>query len=100
MRTDHPGSFARRALGVSLMSIVLLSPASTGLAQTTGHPLDPLSWEEHWVVLDAIGSAGHGTDSTRYALVTLHEPDKAAVAAWSPGEPFRREAFAIVKQGT
>ena len=100
MRTDHPGPFARRALGVSLMLITLLSATRTGLAQAAQHPLDPLGWEEHWIVLDAIRSAGHGTDSTRYALITLNEPDKGAVAAWSPGEPFVREAFAIVKEGT
>ena len=100
MRADHPGPFARRALGASLMLTGLLTATGTGLAQAAQHPLDPLGWEEHWVVLDAIRSAGHGTDSTRYALVTLKEPDKGAVATWSPGEPFGREAFAIVKEGT
>jgi primary-amine oxidase len=100
MRTDYPGPFARHALGVSLMLIALLSATGTGLAQTAQHPLDPLGWEEHWIVLDAIVSAGHSTDSTRYALVTLKEPDKGPVAAWSPGEPFAREAFAIVMEGT
>jgi primary-amine oxidase len=101
MGTDHPVPFARHTLG-ALLTVILaaFSATGTGLAQTAQHPLDPLGWEEHWIVLDAIRSAGHGTDSTRYALVTLKEPDKGAVAAWSPGEPFAREAFAIVKEGT
>jgi primary-amine oxidase len=101
MGTDHPVPFARHTLG-ALLTVILaaFSATGTGLAQTAQHPLDPLGWEEHWIVLDAIRSAGHGTDSTRYALVTLKAPDKGAVAAWSPGEPFAREAFAIVKEGT
>lgn len=100
MRTDHPGPSARRALGASLMlALSVLCATGRAQAQSAAHPMDPLGWEEHWIVLDAIRSAGHATDSTRYALVTLREPDKRTAAAWSPGEPFAREAFVIVKQG-
>jgi primary-amine oxidase len=75
------------------------SLASRAAAQSATHPLDPLTWQEHWIVLDAIAKAGYASDSTRYALVTLHEPEKEVVRAWSPGKASDRRAFAIVKLG-
>ena len=54
---------------------------------------------EYWTVFDTLKASGHLNDASRYAGVSLHEPPKAEVLGWKPGDPFRREALAIVKQG-
>lgn len=85
----------------ALTLIVLVLTASPVFAQAR-HPLDPLSWEEHWVILEVLHAAGHYNDSTGIALVTLDEPPKAPVWAWRSDEPSAppvpRHARAVVKQ--
>ncbi|MCK5411807.1 MAG: tyramine oxidase [Gemmatimonadetes bacterium] len=84
----------------SLLPLILMvSGFGAASGQSAKHPLDPLTWEEHWIVLDAIRTAGHATDSTRYSLVSLQPPAKSEVLAWRAGQPFSRAAFAIVKEG-
>jgi primary-amine oxidase len=79
------------------MLLILVAAPATGLAQER-HPLDPLTWEEHWTLLEVLRDAGRFNDSTRIALVTLHEPPKADVWAWTPGEALPRMAQAVIKQ--
>ena len=69
----------------------------TSSAQTR-HPLDPLSWEEHWIILETLKAADHLNDSTRLALVRLQEPSKSLVWSWQPGQSIPRAALAVVKQ--
>jgi primary-amine oxidase len=87
------------SLAVAVASFVVLATAPSLRAQSATHPLDPLSWDEHWTVIEALKAAGHVDDATRFSLVTLAAPDKDAVLAWQPGAPIQRAAFAIVKQG-
>ena len=63
------------------------------------HPLDPLSWEEHWDALLILQQAGKIDAATRFTRVALAEPDKAEVWAWHPGNAVKRAAFAVIKQG-
>ena len=65
----------------------------------TGHPLDALSSREYWAVFEIMKASGKLDAASRYAGVNLHEPPKAEVLRWKPGEPFRREALAIIKEG-
>jgi primary-amine oxidase len=44
-------------------------------------------------------ASGHANAKTRYPFITLHEPPKEEVLQWKPGQPLRREAFVVVKQG-
>jgi primary-amine oxidase len=79
---------------------MLLLPVSLATGQSR-HPLDPLSWEEHWVILEVLRDAGHFNDSTRIALVTLDEPAKDVVWSWradAAGAAVPRRALAVVKQ--
>jgi primary-amine oxidase len=96
MRSDHLWPVARRAalecLQLGVMIALFGGPA---FAQSTVHPLDPLSWEEHFVVLDAMHGSGHVTPSTRYSLITLDEPAKSVVGDWKPGADVPRRAFVI-----
>lgn len=67
-------------------------------AQAPVHPLDGLSAREHWVVYDALIASGKTDSTTRFLYEGLHEPPKAEVLAWKPGQPFRREAIVHLMQ--
>lgn len=73
---------------------------STAAAQAPTHPLDGLSASEHWAIWDALKAASRFDSATRIPFAGLHEPPKAEVLAWRPGQPFRREARVQVVQGT
>lgn len=87
----------RRTLGVRTLALVVaLSGAWPAAAQQ--HPLDPLSWQEHWTVLEVLQADGKLNADTRFGSVSLKEPDKASVWTWRGGDSPSREALAIVKQ--
>ena len=68
-------------------------PAVTG----TGHPLEPLSADEIAEAARLLRDARGLGPSARFVFVELHEPAKAAVLAWSPGdEPLPREAHVVL----
>jgi primary-amine oxidase len=79
---------------------VFLLLAVTSLhAEPVRHPLDALTAQEYWSVFETMKASGKFDSTSRYAGINLHEPPKAEVLRWKPGEPFRREALAIVKHG-
>ena len=63
------------------------------------HPLDPLSTKEIARAIRIIAKSDYADPKTRAALVTLAEPSKADVLAWTPGQPAERRAFAIIRNG-
>ncbi|WP_416670170.1 primary-amine oxidase [Egbenema bharatensis] len=73
------------------------TPALAQVAPT--HPLDSLTAAEFTLTKEFLTAAGYVDESSRFPLITLHEPPKAEVLSWEPGQPFSRAAFAIVKQG-
>lgn len=79
-------------LAVLLLSFALITPA---IAQNN-HPLDPLTWEEYWKVLESLRKAGHLNDSTRFSMVNLLEPEKNLVWSWKTGDTSPRQAYATV----
>ena len=85
-----------RRPAVFIALLLLLAPGS-GAAQAR-HPLDPLTWQEHWIILEVLHRAGHYNDSTRVALARLEEPAKAQVWSWRAGQPVTRSAHAVIKQ--
>jgi primary-amine oxidase len=86
----------RRLLLATLLCGVA-GPSAT-FAQVT-HPLDPLSWQEHWTILEVLRDAGHYTDGTAVPLVSLRQPPKQLVWDWTPGQPFPRSALAVLVEG-
>jgi primary-amine oxidase len=77
-----------------------MTPAlALAISLAAAHPLDGLSSREHWTVYDVLRASGHVDQQTLYAGVQLHEPPKAEVLAWQPGQDFRREAVAALVRG-
>ena len=68
--------------------------AAFALAPTLAisHPLDGLTAAEMLRVTEILRAAGEANDQTRYPLIELIEPPKAAVLAWSEGDPEPRRA--------
>lgn len=87
-------SFWIRPFLISLLLIV----AGTGLAQTAQHPLDPLTWEEYWIVNKTLHDAGHLAGDSSYTSVNLEEPEKRSVLTWKQGDFLPRKAKAIIRQ--
>src|SRR6476469_7282198 len=100
-------TYSERTRGFSSMSnlysrvigLACLVAANTVWGQTPEHPLDPLSFQEYWTVLEVLRDGAHLNEETRFSIVNLHEPPKDLVWNWSPGKDFPREAFAVVRQG-
>jgi primary-amine oxidase len=87
----------RAARRFPLLIAALLLPASLGGAAVSAHPLDALSAEEIGTAMRVLRAAGHADAPTRFPLITLDEPDKAAVLAWRPGQVFARKALVIAR---
>jgi primary-amine oxidase len=77
----------------------LVLAATPVAAQNVRHPLDPLSFQEYWAVLEVLQDAGRLNADTRFSIVSLRQPDKKIVWSWSNGQDFPRQAFAVVRQG-
>ena len=61
------------------------------------HPLDPLSADELVRAVEVARSGRQLGERVRFVTVELHEPDKAALAAWRDGgDPPPREAFLVI----
>lgn len=83
----------RRATIAATCLLVLCAPA----AQAAGEgPLDPLSGAEIRAAIRAIEGSASFPAGAYFPLVALKEPAKADQLAWSPGQPFGREAYADV----
>ncbi len=72
--------------------------ASPLMSQTIRHPLDPLSWQEYWTVLEVLREANHLDADTRFSIIQLDEPIKQIVRDWQPGRPIPRSAYTLVRQ--
>src|SRR5262245_510670 len=90
---------SQRLLIVSGLLLLLGLAARPVMAQKVEHPLDPLTFQEHWTVLEILRDAGHLNADTRFSMVNLREPDKELVWGWSKGREFPRQAFAVVRNG-
>ncbi len=77
-----------------LMTVVIL--AGSPIAQAE-HPLDPLSWQEHWQILEVLQKNGRLDFTTQISQIRLIEPDKAKVWAWEPGQKLARGAFVVLR---
>jgi len=63
---------------------------------TVKHPLEPLTAEEVQLAVAILREAGKVTPTTRFVSISLKEPDKALVHAFTGKEAIPREAFAVL----
>ena len=76
--------------------IRLLCLAATAPLLAATHPLDPLSTNEISIASATLKADARASTNWLFPVLTLMEPPKSEVLAWQAGQPFRREAFAIV----
>ena len=79
---------------VTVMALIALP-----LTMAQQHPLDSLSPSEYEDVLAILTADGHVLNTTRFTLVSLIEPDKSSVKAFSKGNFISRKAVAYMKEG-
>jgi primary-amine oxidase len=83
-----------RCVAILAVALANLVNAHDGEA----HPLDALSADEITAAVATLHSAGLADAETRFPLIDLDEPSKAAVLAWQPGQPERRSAFVVARR--
>jgi primary-amine oxidase len=64
------------------------------------HPLGPLSPDEFGQTAAALRATTVSPTAWRFASIELNEPSKQVVRAYTPGEPIRRQAFAVLWEGS
>lgn len=81
-----------------LISVFLGLSVSIATAQDRRpvHPLDPLSWKEHWAVLKILASAGRMSDDTDFTRIAVKPPSKEVVWAWPDGPTSPRQAEIVL----
>ncbi len=67
-------------------------------APIVDHPLDALTADEIEAVAKLLRQSGAADDKTLFGIISLDEPPKADVLAWTPGREFQRHAFAILRK--
>ena len=76
-----------------------MTETMTPSTATVDHPLAMLSAAEMTRAGEIILGSGRLPESARFVHLVLHEPPKAAVLAWQPGDPIDRQARALVVPG-
>jgi primary-amine oxidase len=66
---------------------------------TVTHPLEMLMGEEITRATEILRASGKLPDGALFAHIVLHEPDKAVLATWKPGDPIDREVRALIVPG-
>jgi primary-amine oxidase len=66
---------------------------------TTAHPLAMVTGEEITQAVALVRERGGFGEDARIVHAVLHEPSKAALAAWKPGDPVDREIRVLVVPG-
>ena len=90
----------KKTTSFALFSILLTLWSFDILAQHANHPLDPLTWQEHWILLETLHQEGKLDSETRFSIVNLQEPDKQIVWNWTPGDaaPRRNPSMDLPKK--
>ncbi|NMD09469.1 MAG: hypothetical protein GYA66_15975 [Phyllobacteriaceae bacterium] len=84
-------------LGLLAATPVAIAQDSAIPDYVAAHPLDALTPMEVDAAASLLRRDGKADDSTLFGAISLVEPPKAEVRAWSEGKPFGREALAILR---
>ena len=82
----------RGGVAAAILAVLCAVPGAAA------HPLDPLSPDEIRTAVAVLRGQGLVDATTRFPLIDLDEPDKAAVMAWEPGQGEFRKAFVVARQ--
>lgn len=82
-----------RGIEVTLVALVFAIPVYAGNV----YPLDGLTAPELEASMRVLHDSGHIDETSRISIITLAEPDKAAVLRWQSGDSAPRRAFAVVR---
>ncbi len=79
------------------LALILFALHQSTFAQlmSFAHPLDPLSKDEIAAAAQILKDGGKLAPGARFSTIVLHEPPKAEVLNFKPGDAFRREAFVV-----
>jgi len=88
------------SLAFALLIVLAVGANNTARSQSVGHPLDPLTWDEYWTIIEVLKESDHADKETKFWLVKLREPQKTDVLAWQSGDDIQRSAFAVFRQGS
>ncbi len=81
----------------SAVVVSLFLAVTAAWSQSDRHPLDPLTFEEHWRTLEVLHEGGHFGEGVRVPVLQLALPEKAQVLDWqSRGQAVPRRAFAVL----
>ncbi len=69
------------------------------MTQTTAHPLDALTADEIRSSVTIVRESGRVSDGVLFAMVTLDEPSREALAAHAPGDPVDRRVRLTILPG-
>src|SRR5690348_9101419 len=86
------GFGTRRTFAAAILAVLAAAP------DAAAHPLDPLSPAEIRTAVAVLRDQGLIDAATRFPLIDLDEPDKAAVMAWEPGRNESRKAFVSARR--
>ncbi|MGF7161466.1 primary-amine oxidase [Rhodoligotrophos appendicifer] len=79
--------------------LLVLSLAPAGAQETAApHPLDGLSFAEIERTVAIVKGAGLADGQTMFPTMTLLEPPKGEVLAWTPGQAFSRRALVVTRK--
>ncbi|NNE77098.1 MAG: hypothetical protein HKN31_08500, partial [Pricia sp.] len=81
-----------------ILFVFFLFACRFGNGQQTKHPLDPLTWQEYWTVLEVLQKSNHLDADTRFSHINLEQPDKSLVWQGDQSQDIPRVAFAVVHQ--
>lgn len=84
----------------AFMAPLLLSAAAVeAQVRSAQSPLDALTYVEIEQAVGLLKEAGIADDATRFPVITLKDPPKAEVLAWTEGSPMPRMAQVIMHKG-
>src|SRR5215469_10753633 len=75
----------------------LAAPAAPGIKGPT-HPLDALTPDEIALAVKILKDGKNADADTVYPAITLDPGSKEAMRSWTPGTPFTRSAFVVLRK--
>ena len=66
---------------LSVLIVILLALPGLARAQAARHPLDPLTRQEHFTVLEVLQQAGKLVEGTRFTRLEARAPEKIGRAS-------------------